>query len=211
MEAKIRKAKADLPLSIIAGVALIIGIIGYVANVSPEKAEPDRFYMANTGGPVMFAHQEHVEAVEEYCARCHHMLHSSETTPCADCHDDDYTPDMMTHDEYNELEDHSCEFCHQVDENKKAESCRKCHLSVQDAETTFVDCETCHEDDYEKEDFTHAELRSVEDHTCDECHYARSLSDAYHDQCNFCHLRQSEEKFAKEDGSLRCESCHLKY
>ncbi len=212
------KGRKDIPLIILTVIALLIGIGGYLAGgVESAKKDSDRFYLKNTGGSVMFSHKEHKEYKNDDCTACHHALYlSSEFTSCsaADCHEEgDFEIDYLTHSDMKEIEDHSCEGCHPVGKDAEAQSCRSCHPAIQEASDTFVTCakSDCHEEgDFAVDDLTHAEMREIEDHNCEGCHTNRSVSDIYHDQCSSCHLQADKEKFTREDGSTRCEMCHLK-
>lgn len=203
-----RKDKPDILLIVVTVCALLLGIGGYFVNSA--KSEIDRFYFLNKGGAVLFSHQQHIEESSEKCVQCHHTMYADEVTECADCHDDGYDYTMLTHDEMIEIEDHECGYCHRVDDSKQAQSCRKCHPPVQDAESTLIGCDSCHEEDYSPDDLTHADLKSIEDHTCEGCHQARSVGEVYHEQCSSCHLIENHAKFAADDGKVRCEICHLK-
>ena len=82
--------------------------------------------------------------------------------------------------------------------------CVTCHhaLIQGDAEN----CNECHDDgDYTVDDFTHAELLDIEDHSCDGCH--TPLPDADARGCRVCHPAASTGS-EKPNEPLNCQQCH---
>jgi hypothetical protein len=114
MNGKHYNKNLSLSLIIIVIITGLIGIAGYY--IESEPLTTARFYIQNSGGAVLFEHQQHIEFTEG-CEVCHHeLVLSDDRTECSECHDDDYDQDLLTHDEMLEIEDHTCNYCHQVSE-----------------------------------------------------------------------------------------------
>lgn len=117
--------------------------------------------------PEDFEHAELLDIEDHRCTTCHNRLHdddpvscrtchlqevkgTSSTAGCAECHDEDITPDFLTHDEMLEVEDHSCYDCHSVMALSDAfhQQCTDCHLKS--GQARFVNdkgvarCVICH-------------------------------------------------------------------
>ncbi len=195
-----------LALTTVAVAACVCGLVGYLLP-APE-AGADTVYLRNSSGAVLFAHAGHQEATDA-CAVCHHEL-VGEAGPCADCHDDDYTPDLAGHDELTAIDGHSCEGCHELADSGQARGCRACHPAAAAEGAAFLGCDSCHDDDFGPDMATHAELLAIDGHECVGCHTPRSVADAYHAQCNACHLAAAATRFADAKGEVMCGACHLK-
>lgn len=199
------KARVLIVLTLVAG---LVGVAGYW--VESEPTDTDRYYLRNSGGAVLFEHQAHVDLVDG-CESCHHdLLLSDSRQACSDCHGEDVVADDFDHDDLKAIEAHTCGVCHQVNELAEAKSCRHCHPSVQEVDLQIVSCAECHDADYTPDLLTHDEMLEVDGHLCEGCHNPRAINVVYHEQCNRCHLIENPKLFAAEDGSGRCEICHLK-
>ncbi|MCK4679114.1 MAG: hypothetical protein KAT48_13345 [Bacteroidales bacterium] len=191
-------------LTIVAGV---VGVAGYW--VESEPLNIGRYYLPNSGGPVMFEHKAHTDLTDG-CESCHHdLLLSDDRYDCSDCHED-FVAEDFDHTDLKTIEAHSCGTCHQIDESAQAQSCRNCHSSVQETDEVSTACIECHDAEYTADLLTHDEMREVHDQDCGSCHYSRVISVAYHEQCNRCHFVENVELFASQEGNVRCEMCHLK-
>lgn len=184
-------------------------VIGCIAADKPVLT--DRLYLRSSAGSVLFDHGKHNEA-DASCATCHHTLYgSAQEVSCEECHDDEFEPGDFEHSELKEFHGRDCSNCHeQVAEDDQSVSCRTCHPSVQDSESRTVDCAQCHDDDYDQDMMEHDEFLEIEDHSCLGCHTPGSVSEAYHANCTPCHLETTPERFANEDGTVKCSGCHLR-
>lgn len=208
MSGDISRQGRSLPLILLALLAGLVGIAGYWTE--GEAPESDRYYLRNIGGAVLFEHQAHADMTGG-CEGCHHnLLLSDSRHPCSDCHDEAIVADDFDHDNLKTIEAHRCEFCHRVNESAQTQSCRNCHRAVLETGLRIVTCSECHDDGYTRDLLTHDEMQEVDGHSCDGCHNPREISVVYHQQCNRCHLVESPKKFASENGSAKCQSCHLK-
>lgn len=204
-----RKAKRPYPLIVLTVLAGLIGVAGFWAGAD-SPAGSDRFYFRNSGGAVLFEHNNHIDEADG-CESCHHNLFLSDSrNECTDCHDDGMSAEDFTHADLKEIDGHSCAGCHQLNETIEAGSCRQCHPAAQESDERLIACSTCHDDDYTPDMLTHDEMQEVEGHECDGCHNISTASGAYHEQCSGCHLQQNPDKFAATEGGVRCEQCHLK-
>lgn len=114
-----------------------------------------------------FEHAELLEVEDHRCTTCHNSLadktpvncrtcHEQEvkgttsTAGCAECHDEDVTPDLLTHDEMIAVEAHGCYDCHSVMSVSDAyhQQCSGCHIKSGQARFVNADgnarCEICH-------------------------------------------------------------------
>ena len=195
------------PLAGVAAFGLLCGLFGYL-RADPAR-DPDRVYVSNNGGAVLFLHAGHQARAPE-CERCHHELVSGAANACADCHDDGYTADMASHADLLEIPDHTCAGCHDIAAAETARNCRVCHPHEAGEGESVRSCQDCHDDGYGADLANHAELLAITDHTCDGCHTIRSLADAYHTNCNACHLAVAPARFGDDSGKPLCRSCHLR-
>lgn len=195
------------PLAGLAIAGLVVGLFGYLR--ADPAGDPDRFYLASNGGAVLFLHAGHQERSPE-CERCHHELVGAVATACADCHDDSYTAALASHADLLEIPDHTCASCHEVMAAETARSCRACHAREAGEGELLRSCQDCHDDGYSADLASHAELLAIADHTCEGCHTTRTLADAYHTNCNACHLAQAPARFGDDSGKPLCNSCHLR-
>ena len=201
------KSDKWLPLTLLTLVAGLVGVAGYWVESEPVNTE--RYYLPNTGGAVMFEHKAHTTTVDG-CESCHHDLLSADSrNPCLECHED-FIAEDFEHADLKTTASHSCATCHQIDESAQTQSCRNCHPSIQESDKVSAACVECHDADYTTDLLTHDEMQEVHDQDCGTCHYSKAISVVYHEQCNGCHLIENNELFASEDGSMRCERCHLK-
>jgi hypothetical protein len=195
------------PLTILFLVAAGTGLVGYLQ--ADPASNHDRIYLRNGGGPVLFTHAGHAARADD-CVTCHHDLVGAVATDCSECHDDGYEAGLLEHAELLEIDDHTCAGCHELGDPDSIRSCRQCHPAAA-IDAVVPSCGDCHDDpDYTPELASHADLLTIEDHTCDGCHVAVPVSDAYHTQCNACHLTLAPARFAAADGRARCVACHLK-
>lgn len=107
---------------------------------------------------------------------------------------------------------------------EQADGCIDCHHDL--AVDLVASCDDCHDEgEMDADMLEHADLQSIEDHSCDgcheiapdedaagcrECHETAEIAHIYHQQCNGCHLDQAQARFATDDAQVRCEACHLK-
>jgi hypothetical protein len=198
----------SLPLILLVLLAGLAGIAGYWTESEPPDS--DRYYLRNIGGAVLFGHRAHADMIGR-CEGCHHnLLLSDSRHPCSDCHDETMVADDFEHGDLKTIEAHRCEFCHRVNESAQAQSCRNCHRATAKAGPRVVTCSQCHDDDYTPDLLTHDEMQELDGHSCEGCHNPQEIGAVYHQQCNRCHLDENPEKFASENGSAKCQSCHLK-
>jgi hypothetical protein len=196
-----------LPLTFFTLVAGLVGVAGYWVKSEPSNV--GRYYLPNSGGAVMFEHKVHTTKVDG-CEDCHHELLSSDSrNACSDCHED-FVAEDFKHADLKTIESHSCGTCHQINESALPQTCRNCHPPVQESDESSIACDECHDDDYTTDMLTHDEMQEVHDHSCGNCHYSRSISIVYHEQCNGCHSIENHSLFTTRDGDMRCEMCHLK-
>lgn len=201
------KRKKTITLIILTIVCFLVGSATYYFEESPQNT--DRYYIDNSGGAVLFEHGVHGDQSES-CADCHHPLFSvTDMTSCSECHDEDVLAEDFSHKEMIEIEDHNCSFCHPVNEDVQPQSCGSCHPKLQEESEAVINCMECHDDSYTADLLTHDEMQEIEDHTCEGCHNAKSLSDSYHKQCNGCHAKENEELFIDSEGKTKCSACHL--
>jgi len=188
-----------------AAAAVVIGVMA-----GNEPAATDRLYLNSSAGSVLFDHGKHNDA-EGSCATCHHDLFgAAQAISCEECHDDK-EPGDFEHSELKEFHGRDCSSCHeQVADDDQSASCRACHPAVQESEERTVDCAQCHDDGYDQDMMEHDEFLEIEDHSCLGCHTPSSVSEAYHANCTSCHLESASERFANEDGTVKCGSCHLR-
>ena len=85
--------------------------------------------------------------------------------------------------------------------SETAESCASCHHTLYGADLA-ISCEECH-DDYEAEDFEHAELKEFHGRDCSNCH-EQVADDDQAASCRDCHLSVQES----ETHSISCAECH---
>lgn len=85
--------------------------------------------------------------------------------------------------------------------SETAESCAGCHHTLYGA-ALAISCEECH-DDYEAEDFEHAELKEFHGRDCSNCH-EQVADDDQAASCRDCHLAVQES----ETHSISCAECH---
>lgn len=195
-----------LSITLVFSLAAVAAAIG-VSAPAPEGGS-ERFYLNNSGGPVLFDHGKHSEAAES-CGSCHHdLLSSAAEIACSQCHGDDVAPEDLDHDEMKELHGYTCTTCH-MEENDTPSSCRSCHPGAQPSDLRVVGCTECHEEGYDQEMLSHTELLEIEEHDCMGCHRPTSLSETYHSSCTPCHLESSPERFADAGGEIVCGACHL--
>lgn len=202
-------SKRSMTLTIITIISALIGIGGFLTEPAPQLNE--RFYFKNSGGAVMFNHQQHIENTES-CADCHHeVLFADQRALCSDCHDNEVNPADFTHSEFMDIDSHVCTTCHLTDENKEPQSCTSCHPGAQEAEQVNIPCMQCHDDDeYNINLLIHDEMQEIEEHSCKGCHNTKVVSDAFHKNCTRCHLIENEDKFLTAENKVRCVMCHLK-
>jgi len=192
-----------LPLTIVAVLAGLIGLIGYI-QAGPD-GEAGRYYYRCSGGAVLFEHAAHQDQVGE-CQLCHHEMVGG----FFGC-DPEFTADMLDHAELVAIEDHSCDGCHEIADDDQARGCRACHPAGAVEGEPILGCDGCHDDpEYAPGLVTHGELLEIEGHECEGCHTARAVADAYHSNCNACHLAEAPERFADPEGKALCAACHLK-
>ncbi|THB70015.1 MAG: hypothetical protein D6B25_20680 [Desulfobulbaceae bacterium] len=196
-------------LTVLLLIAAVATIAGYLMHV--EADAKGRFYLTSSAGSVLFDHTEHSQILDS-CAQCHHEQYSAEFIfGCIDCHDDDLSPETFAHEELITLHDRSCDKCHPSNaEQTSPSSCRQCHPAVQAEEKQSPVCLECHDEDYTPGMVSHDELVEIEAHQCGDCHASRSISEAYHSNCIPCHLKSAPQKFAQEDGTIVCGTCHLR-
>ena len=197
----------SMTVAILAAVAA--AVIGSMAGNKPVIT--DRHYLSNTAGSVLFDHGKHNEAVDS-CSACHHDLYgSTQAISCEKCHDDEVDPVDFEHTELTEFHGRDCSTCHeQTADDNQAASCRSCHPGTQENEVRTVDCAQCHDDGYDPDMMEHDELLEIEDHSCLRCHAPGSVSEAYHINCTSCHLEAAQNRFANDDGTVKCSGCHLR-
>lgn len=191
---------------IVAGVAAVIGSVAI-----DEPAATERFYLRNTAGAVLFDHGKHRDNIDS-CAQCHHDLYGSLViTSCEGCHDDEIEPADFEHSELKEFHDSNCSACHEQEaEDNQADSCRNCHPGTLKNEAGTVECSHCHDDSYDQDMLDHAGFVEIEDHSCLGCHQPESLSETYHAGCVSCHIEESPQRYANDDGTVKCGGCHLR-
>ena len=83
----------------------------------------------------------------------------------------------------------------------QAEGCESCHHHLYSAEV-YAECVECHDDDMIADDFTHAELREVEDHECGYCHEIHNEREPQ--SCRQCHTPTPHEPVIENT----CINCH---
>ena len=192
-------------LIIIVIITGLIGIAGYC--IKSELLTTARFYIQNSGGAVLFEHQQHIEFTEG-CEVCHHeLVLSDDRTECSECHDD-YSSEDFSHEELTMISDHTCSYCHQVSEYTDIQSCRSCHRAENES-TGLVSCLECH-DDYDQDLLTHDEMQEIHEYNCESCHNTRAIGIVYHEYCGECHTNEKPQQFTNADGNIRCQNCHLK-
>jgi len=106
-----------------------------------------------------------------------------------------------------------CGDCHhELDQaSEEPHVCGSCHPAEPGEGDRFLGCQECHDDpEYTPDMVEHLDLIELEDHDCEGCHSARTLTEAFHAQCGNCHLELAPERFADAEGNSRCEACHLK-
>lgn len=79
--------------------------------------------------------------------------------------------------------------------------CAACHHELLKAAET-IPCTECHDDDFNPADFSHAEMKEIESHTCTTCHQVNELAKSQN--CRVCHETQYEEK----KDIVLCKECH---
>lgn len=203
-----RDLRKALPLATVAGLAVLVGVIGYL-RADPEPSR-DHIYIPSSSGPVLLTHARHAGLADD-CVNCHHELVRGDAVACSECHDEaGYVPDMIDHDDLARIKAHVCGGCHDVAANQEALNCRQCHPAVATDRASLIDCQTCHDSSYTPDLMDHAALLDIEGHTCKGCHVLSSVADSYHAQCNACHLAAAPAVFQGADGSTLCAACHLK-
>jgi len=193
---------------------LLSGIFAFSGyRQTPEAASDKRFYFPNSGGAIVFNHQQHSDQ-SEGCESCHHHLYNAElSSPCVECHDDDVSADDFSHAELKEIEDHECGFCHALDAVRKPQNCRQCHPQTANEAFVVNTCSSCHEDsdeDYADLDISHEEILEIHEDDCSSCHQLQTTSAVYHLQCISCHEKEDAQVFGKAAAEWECQSCHLK-
>jgi hypothetical protein len=196
-------------LTIATLVALAAAIFGCMAG--EESQSTDRAYFQSSAGAVLFDHGKHGQTIGS-CTPCHHDLYSAEpATSCKECHDDSVEADEFEHAELKEIHSRDCSKCHQDrGEKVQAVSCRECHPDTQESEKRTLSCTECHDDSFSADMMAHDEYMDAGEHTCKGCHAPRSVSESYHTNCTPCHLESAAERFAKDDGAVKCAACHLR-
>ncbi len=189
---------------IVASVATIVGCV-----INSSSSNTDRIYLISSAGNLLFDHGKHNKTAES-CAQCHHNLYGAAfVASCEDCHDDGVEADDFDHAELKSMHERDCSKCHEQDaSDDQAVSCRTCHLPVQE-NTDEISCSECHED-YTPDIMDHDEYLEVEDHSCLTCHTPSIVSEAYHTDCNRCHLEKAPKRFADNAGKAVCGACHLR-
>ncbi|MEA3287391.1 MAG: cytochrome c3 family protein [Candidatus Marinimicrobia bacterium] len=91
-------------------------------------------------------------------------------------------------------------FDHQTHKDQ-TEGCETCHHNLFNADFA-TECFDCHDEDMMVEDFTHAEMKEIEDHECFFCHELHEDREATN--CRQCHPT-SEPEYPTE---TNCASCH---
>ena len=213
--------KTRLSLCVVALALIALGAVG--AALRGEEEASGRVFLANSAGGVLFDHDGH-RSLAGACVACHHdLVVGGGYGACAKCHDEGEfsAADGLEHDEilenHADEEDVTCASCHEIAPAEKAQHCGVCHGKETAVATAEGGCTACHdEDEVDYRDFSdHGEMLSTHAEadtplTCGQCHALRSRSDAYHGQCNDCHLAASREKFADTEGRARCARCHMK-
>lgn len=213
--------KSRLLLLLAALFVVGLGVLGYVLAGGNEAS--GRVFLANGGGGVLFDHASHGEQAGA-CAVCHHdLVIGGGYSACDKCHDEGEfsADDGLEHDEilenHADEDDVTCASCHEIAPNDKAAHCGTCHGGEAAEKLSEKGCEACHdEDEVDYGDFSgHGEMLATHveaeaELKCVQCHAVKGRSDAYHDQCNACHLKVAGDKFADDEGRALCARCHLK-
>ncbi len=84
------------------------------------------------------------------------------------------------------------------------DSCATCHHTLYGA-AQAISCEECH-DDYEPEDFEHAELKEIHSRECGTCH-EQAVDDDQAASCRDCHAAVQDS----EPATIGCTECHDDY
>jgi len=213
MSGKLGLNGSKISLILLVIVATILALVGY--RQAPAAVVTERHFFENSGGAVVFDHQQHAD-VTEGCESCHHhLVRGEQYTECLDCHDDSYSAADFTHTELLEIKDHECNYCHELHEDRSPQTCRQCHAPVQDASPPTLNCSECH--DFEADDayivdldLSHEDLLDIHEEDCSTCHQPQSISAAYHLQCISCHEQKAAMIFGKNAAEWDCQACHLK-
>lgn len=137
---------------------------------------------------VKFPHQAHITRIgKEKCSTCHHLnLPGEKLSECWECHTGMYnTADFFKHDWHSSVEGAKlkCDDCHKPGVNRNVESakeCTECHTSYK-----FV-----------------FNTKSI-----DKNYFILSYTDALHNLCVSCHLKESKQLKDKPD-LAKCSTCH---
>ncbi len=199
------------------GLILLVIVCGTLAiaayRQTPETA-PKRLYFPNSGGAVLFNHEQHSDH-SDGCESCHHHLYSADLiSECVDCHDDDVSADDFSHAELKEIDDHECGYCHEVHDVREPQNCRQCHTQTADEASSTSTCSSCHDiedgdEDYADLQVSHEELLEIHEDDCMSCHQEQTISSVYHLQCVNCHEQLDAQIFGKTAADWECQSCHL--
>ena len=194
-------------------IASILAVTGY--QQVPQTDSEKRLYFQNSGGPVLFDHEQHADRAEG-CENCHHQLYSADVyAECVECHDDDFSVDDFSHTELLEIEDHECAYCHDIHDEREPQNCRQCHSQALLEPVIENNCVNCHDfqrgdDEWEEANISHEQMLEAHENDCTNCHAVETISSAYHSQCIKCHDYESARVFGKVAAEWDCQSCHLK-
>lgn len=175
------------------GILFLIAVGGYLAPASSDDP-PLRVLLDNKGGKVILNHADHVQAMNQDCAACHHTSGNDQTPPaCSDCHAGKFDQAFAAGHQ-DRLDAGQCVTCHHA-------GATIAKFSHQDHETEYTDnnCQTCH----------HDPAIEPTPQACSNCHIdgsnsVPSLRDASHARCADCH----EDLYM--DGLKGCSNCHVR-
>jgi Ni/Fe-hydrogenase subunit HybB-like protein len=137
---------------------------------------------------VSFPHQAHIKRIgKDKCSTCHHLnLPGEKLSQCWECHTGMYrTVDFFKHDWHTSADGAGlkCNDCHKPGITRSAGSAKKC-----------TDCHTTYK--------SVLNARDINDN-----YYIMSYTDALHNLCVSCHLKESKKIKDKPD-LARCSTCH---
>ncbi|MCJ2164054.1 cytochrome c3 family protein [Pseudodesulfovibrio sp. S3] len=173
-------------------ILFLIAVGGYFTPTSSEDP-PVRVLLENKGGKVILDHADHVQAMDQDCAACHHTSGKDPNPPaCTQCHVKKFDQAFIVgHQEA--IDDKHCLSCHHAKATID-------NFSHEDHKTEYTDsCQACHHDP------------SIEPvpQACSNCHMDGSnsvpnLRDAAHGRCTDCH----EDLY--QEGLKGCTNCHVR-
>lgn len=183
--------KRYTPIVAFTVVMAVVAVAGYLQPAATQET-PNRVFLPNAGGKVIFTHQVHADSYGAACGDCHHEDDTPDvnTLACGDCHPPEFSPEWVDGHMDAFTEDRHCARCHHAAFTGLQE--------YHDEHENYADCVDCH----------HGPDISPEPVACADCHGVQEgvlgLRDAVHQSCAACH-----DDLISDGGLEACATCHV--